>query len=200
MEEKQGSNGKLAILIACISIVVLALLLVGIIVFFNKPKEVVNENKTGGSVSLSYTDKKNVLSIVGATPLEDGVAIKDLTGDNYFEFSVETKLKEASEVDYEIAIKKNTAASTIADKDIKIYLEKENSGSYAKVFGPEKFTGLKKATELGTKKGEMVLTNVTNRKSIVENYRLKIWLSSTAVPSETANSYSIEILLNGKAK
>ena len=46
----------------------------------------------------------------------------------------------------------------------------------------------------------MVLTNVTNRKSIVENYRLKIWLSSTAVPSETANSYSIEILLNGKAK
>ena len=171
MEEKKGSNGKLAILIACISIVVLALLLVGIIVFFNKPKEVVNENKTGGSVSLSYTDKKNVLSIVGATPLEDGVAIK-----------------------------KNTAASTIADKDIKIYLEKENSGSYAKVFGPEKFTGLKKATELGTKKGEMVLTNVTNRKSIVENYRLKIWLSSTAVPSETANSYSIEILLNGKAK
>lgn len=199
MEEKKGSNGKLAILIACISIVLLALLLVGIIVFFNQPKEVVNENKEGGSVSLSYTDSKNVLSIVGATPLDDSVAIKDLTGDNYFEFSVETKLKEASEVDYEIAIKKNTT-STIEDKDIKIYLEKENSGSYAKVFGPDKFTGLKKATELGTKKGEMVLTKVTNRKSVVENYRLKIWLSSTAIPSETNNSYSVEILLNGKAK
>ena len=161
---------------------------------------VITNKKIGGEVNISYTDKTNSLNVVNIVPVEDSVAIKDLTGDNYFEFSVETKLKEASEVDYEIAIKKNTAASTIADKDIKIYLEKENSGSYAKIFGPEKFTGLKKATELGTKKGEMVLTNVTNRKSIVENYRLKIWLSSTAVPSETANSYSIEILLNGKAK
>lgn len=194
------SDKKLWILIGLISFAVIIVLVICFVVFFNKPKEVVTENKPGGEVSLSYTEKQNTLSIKDAKPLEDSVGIKDLTGDNYFEFSVETKLKDAREINYEISIKKNISDCTINDSDIKIYLEKEESGTYTKVFGPEPFKGIKKDTELGTKKGEMILTKVNKKKSMTENYRLKIWLSNNASPSTVSQDYSVDINVVGNAK
>ena len=83
---------------------------------------------------------------------------------------------------------------------IKIYLEKENSGSYSKIFGPSKFKGISKTSDLGTPKGSMVLAKVTNKKSIIENYRLKVWLSSTASPGTIPQNYSIDINLVGDAE
>ena len=44
---------------------------------------------------------------------------------DYFEFSVETKIDKAKEVNYEISISKNTDKCTVNDQDIKVYLEKE---------------------------------------------------------------------------
>ena len=194
------SDKKLLILVGLISVGVLFLLIVCLVVFFNKPKEVVTENKEGGSVSLSYTDKQNTLAIKNATPLEDSVGIKDLTGENYFEFSVETKLEDAREVNYELSISKNISDCTINDSDIKIYLEKEDSGTYTKVFGPDSFKGSKAVTKLGTPKGDMVLTKVNNKKSVTENYRLKIWLSNTASSSTVSQDYSVDINVVGNAK
>ena len=197
---EKEKNGKLIILIAGISLIILIILIILIVSFVNKPSDVVTEKKTGGEVNITYTDKSNTLTITGATPMEDSAAIKDLAGENYFEFSVETKLDEAEEVNYEISISKNVSKSTINDSDIRVYLEKENSGSYTKVFGPKPFKGISKTTDLGTKKGDMVIANMTNKKSIIENYRLKIWLSNTAAESTISQDYSVEINIKGDAK
>ena len=202
IEEVKDNGGKLKliIIISIISVLLLLLLIIMIVAFYNKPKEVVTNKKVGGEVNITYTDKSSTLNVVNLTPVEDSAAIKDLTGDNYFEFSVETKVQGAKEVNYEIAITKNTDKSTINDGDIKIYLEKENSGSYSKIFGPSKFKGISKTSDLGTPKGSMVLAKVTNKKSIIENYRLKVWLSSTASPGTIPQNYSIDINLVGDAE
>ena len=198
--DTKNDNKKLLFLISAISIIVLFIIVLLFIIFFNSPKKVITEKKVGGEVSISYTDKTSTLNVVNITPVEDGTAIKDLTGDNYFEFSVDTKVKGAKEVTYEISINKNEDKCTIKDEDIKIYLEKENSGSYARVFGPAKFSGINKKSKIGTPKGNMILTTVTNKKSITENYRLKIWLSSR-VSSEAVNqNYSVDIILTGNAE
>ena len=195
-----NSKKKLIIMISAISMFLIILLIILFIVFFNSPKEVITNKKVGGEVNISYTDKNNSLNLVNIVPVEDSVAIKDLTGDNYFEFSVETKVDGAKEVNYEISISKNEDKCSVNDENIRIYLEKENSGSYAKVFGPEKFKGISKKSVLGTPKGDMILTSVTNKKTITENYRLKVWLASNSVSSEVAQNYSININLVGKAK
>ena len=200
VKKDNTSRNKLIILISGISVLLLIILIVFIVAFFNKPKEVIIEKKIGGEVNISYTDKINSLNLVNVTPIEDSVAIKDLTGDNYFEFSVDTKVDGASEVEYEISVSKNSAKSTINDSDIKIYLEKENSGSYTKVFGPDKYKGISKTSNLGTPKGDMILTKVSNKKSITENYRLKVWLSSAAAPGTVPQNYSLDINVVGKAK
>lgn len=194
------SKIKLIVIISTVSVLLLLLLVIMIVSFYNKPKEVIKNNQVGGEVNMSYTDKSNTLNVVSLTPTEDSAAIKDLTGDNYFEFSVETKIDKAKEVNYEISISKNTDKSTINDQDIKIYLEKENSGSYTKIFGPAKFKGISKKSELGTPKGDMVLAKVSNKKSIIENYRLKVWLSSTAEAGTMPQNYSIDINVVGDAE
>ena len=198
--KENGGKLKLIIIVSIISVLLLLLLVIMIVAFYNKPKEVITNKKVGGEVNITYTDKSSTLNVVNLTPVEDSTAIKDLTGDNYFEFSVETKLQGAKEVNYEIAITKNADKSTINDSDIKIYLEKENSGSYSKVFGPSKFKGISKASDLGTPKGSMVLAKVTNKKSIIENYRLKVWLSNTASPGTVPQNYSLDINLVGDAE
>ena len=212
-----GGKAKLIIIISIISVLLLLLLVIMIVAFYNKPKEVITNKEVGGEVNITYTDKSSTLNVVNLTPVEDSAAIKDLTGDNYFEFSVETKVQGAKEVNYEIAITKNANRtspnafiqiaitknadkSTINDGDIKIYLEKENSGSYSKVFGPSKFKGISKTSDLGTPKGSMVLAKVTNKKSIIENYRLKVWLSNTASPGTVPQNYSLDINLVGDAE
>lgn len=202
LEEVKDNSGKakLIIIISIISVLLLLLLVIMIVAFYNKPKEVITNKKVGGEVNITYTDKSSTLNVVNLTPVEDSAAIKDLTGDNYFEFSVETKVQGAKEVNYEISITKNADKSTINDGDIKIYLEKENSGSYSKVFGPSKFKGISKASDLGTPKGSMVLAKVTNKKSIIENYRLKVWLSNTASPGTVPQNYSLDINLVGDAE
>lgn len=194
------SKKKLIIMISGISLIMLILLIILFIVFFKSPKKVITNKKIGGEVNISYTDKTNSLNVVNIVPVEDSAAIKDLTGDNYFEFSVETKVDGAKEVKYEISVSKNADKSTVNDEDIRIYLEKENSGSYAKVFGPAKFKGISKQSDLGTPKGDMVLAEVTNNKTITENYRLKIWLASNAAPSTVAQNYSVDINLVGDAE
>lgn len=198
--KENGGKLKLIIIVSIISVLLLLLLVIMIVAFYNKPKEVITNKKVGGEVNITYTDKSSTLNVVNLTPVEDSTAIKDLTGDNYFEFSVETKLQGAKEVNYEIAITKNADKSTINDSDIKIYLEKENSGSYSKVFGPSKFKGISKTSDLGTPKGSMVLAKVTNKKSIIENYRLKVWLSNTASPGTVPQNYSLDINLVGDAE
>ena len=199
-EKDNGGKTKLIIIISVISVLLLLLLVIMIVAFYNKPKEVITDKQVGGEVNITYTDKNSTLNVVNLAPVEDSAAIKDLTGDNYFEFSVETKVKGAKEVNYEISVTKNADKSTINDSDIRIYLEKENSGSYAKVFGPSKFKGISKKSDLGTPKGSMVLAKVTNKKSVIENYRLKVWLANTSSPGTVPQNYSLDINLVGDAE
>ena len=104
----------------------------------------------------------------------------------------------ASAVEYEISLVKNQVNSNISNDDIKIYLEKEKSGTYTKVFGPDKFTPLKKNTKLGSKKGSMSLLSVRKTNSTADNYRLRVWLSDKSTLDK--GDYEVDVEVNGIAK
>jgi len=186
------------IIMTLISIVCIVLIAVGYNLFSNREKKVVEKEKTGGSVVLNYTSSISGLSIINAVKTTDELAIKDTTDGKYFDFSVEVDLNDASSIEYELAVTKDIKISTISDDDMRIYLEKEKSGTYTQVFAPAKFTGLKENSDLGTKKGSMILYKETKKKAGVDNYRLKMWLADTSL-LETGN-YSVEVSVVGKAK
>lgn len=180
----------------CIVLVVF----VGIIffAFANREEEVIEKKVKGGNILLNYTNDITGLTITKATPVTDAVGMKNDKDGQYFDFSIDIDLDSATEIDYEIAVAKDEKLSTIKDDDIRIYLEKEITGTYEKVFGPESYKELEKDSKLGSPEGSMVILKDSTKKGLKENYRLRMWLSNKSVTKD--GNYSVEVLVNGKAK
>ena len=104
----------------------------------------------------------------------------------------------ATYIDYEISVQKDEEFSTISDDDIRIYLEKENSGVYEMVFGPESFTPLRKATKIGTPVDSMVLYENKATKDSTDRYRLRIWVSDKSVTAK--GNYGLNVFVNADTK
>lgn len=198
-EESNENKDKsfLYIMIAICSILVV-LIIIGFVVFAYKPEEVIEQEEHGGSVVLNYTNSIAGYSITNAVPTTDAVGMKNDLEGGYFDFSVDVTLDNAASVEYEVSVVKNIKESTISDNDVRVYLEKETNGTYTKVFGPKEFQGIKEETELGSKKGSMVLTKVKKTKKSTDNYRLRVWLSEKSVA--TNGNYRLDVYVNGKAK
>ena len=193
-------DSKRAFIILMISIILIlgGLIATGFIVFSMREKDIQIEEENGADIILNYSSNNSGLEIKNATKTKDDDGIANLKDGEYFDFSIETLLDNASNVEYEISIIKDEDVSTIPDEDIRIYLEKEKEGTYTKVFGPDKFTPLKKKSEFGKKKGSMPLISVRKTNSNTDSYRLKIWLSDKSTLNN--GTYSVEVEVNGIAK
>ena len=171
---------------------------VGFGLFSNREEEVIVDEENGGNVILNYsTDSPNFV-IKNAIPTTDAVGMKQSEDGQYFDFSVEASLDNASSVEYEIALIKDKKLSNIPDDDIRIYLEKENSGTYAPVFEPKGFTPLKKDSKYGSKAGYMVLTKEKKTRKSTDLYRLRIWLRDQSTVFN--GNYGVEVVVSGISK
>ena len=201
MKEEKGLGNKFGFLIVGICVACLIFLVVSCVIFFNREDEVKKVKKNGGEVTLSYTDDINIFSLTNATPTIDTVGKTLNSADMYFDFTVNASLDEADEIDYEIYIEKFGNAPTIKDEDIRIYLEKQNSGSYEEVLAPVAFTALKAKSKVGTPRGAMVIFNDSIKSDKIENYRLRMWLADTAlVNTAQPQNFSVKVSVVGKAK
>ena len=186
--------------ISLISVCSLMTLLITIafIVFVNRAPDVVEKKETGGYVTLNYTTATSALAITNATPTTDAVGMKKNEAGQFFDFSVDVNLEDAKKVEYEISVIRDEKNCTINDEDVRIYLEKEDSGTYTQIFGPEKFKPMKNYSSVGSEIGSMVLTNVKKIKAGTDNYRLRLWLSDKAIAS--GGNYSVEVDIHAIAK
>lgn len=199
MENKKGElSKKFWYIVIGLCTVLLIFLIVGFVIYKNRKPEVVDKKVTGGSVVLNYVDNITGLTLKDMTPTTDAIGMKKDKEEEYFDFSIDTEISEAKEIEYELAVVKDKSLSTISDDDIKIYLEKEDSGTYNMVFGPEPYKAIKKDSKLGSPEGSMILLKEKKKKDSKENYRLRIWLSDKSLTPK--GNYSVEVILNGKAK
>lgn len=199
-KDKKGEELSKEFWIAVISICsfMIVLITIGFVVFSNRAPDVIEKEEDGGNVTLNYSTSTNALTLYSATPTTNSVGMKNMIAGQYFDFSVDVDLAGAPKVEYEISVIKDVSSSNIPDDDIRIYLEKEDSGTYVKMFGPEKFTASKNYSSVGSEIGSMVLANVKKIKSGTDNYRLRIWLAENSVA--TGGSYSVEVDIHAISK
>lgn len=200
MENKKDENLSRKFWYILLGICLALMFFVGIMfyAFFDRQEEVIEKEYTGGNIQLNYTNNITGLSLEKITPVTDEVGMKNDKAGQVFDFSLDIEIEEADTIEYEIAVIKNKEGSTINDADIRIYLEKEESGTYSKVFGPEAYKALGKDSKLGSPEDSMVLVKDKTEKSLKDNYRLRMWLSNKSL-TKTGN-YSVEVVVNGTAK
>lgn len=181
-----------------ISLILILVVVFAFMMFFREQKQNVNEVVKNSVVTMNYKTSTNEFSLTNLTPMsnESGKDLRD--GGSYFDFSVSSKMDEDASVQYEIALIKDDS-STIPDNDIVVYLEKQSSGTYAKVEDPTVFTPIKKKTTLGSPAKSMVLDKVNLSSEKEVNYRLRLWVREGAVVDPSA-TYSVKIKVFGQAK
>lgn len=198
MENNKGISKKMWFIIVGIVLAVVAIVVVAAMVFYNQPADVEIDELNGGEVSLTYTDDENTFTITGAQMMSDTDGMNQDAVDKYFDFTVSTDISNANNIEYSIILVKDEENSTALNENIKIYLEKQNSGSFEKVFGPEVFDANIKE---GTYEGDaMTILKATKKNSTKDNYRLRMWLSADAqVSAEDIQNFSVKIIVDGKA-
>ena len=187
---------KTLIFIIFVSICFISFSVFGFIKYSEIKNNVVEKNLDGGKVSLNYLSDFSFLNKSNQSPLIDSLGIISSDVDGYFDFDVDTEFDNANNISYELSLSK--VSGTIPDGDIKVYLEKEDSGTYSAVFEPKLFKKINKDSDLGSKKGSMILVKSSLKKSTVDHYRLRTWVSDKSMLS--TGNYVLEINLVAKAK
>ena len=180
-----------------ISVILILVVIFSFIMFFKHQKNNVNEVIKNSVVTMNYKTSTADFKLANLTPISNEVGKALRTEGSYFDFAVSSQLDEDSSVQYEIALIKDSE-STISDNDVVIYLEKQNSGSYAKVDDPKIFTPSKKKTSLGSPAKSMVVDKVTLSSEKVVNYRLRMWIREGAVV-DPSGVYSVKVKVFGQA-
>lgn len=180
-----------------VSVVLVLIIGLSFFLFFEQQEKNINEVVKNSVVTMNYKTDTNEFVLANLTPMANDIGKSLRSEGSYFDFSVSSKMSDDASVQYEISLVK-TKNSTIPDEDVVVYLEKQRSGTYAKVDNPTVFTPIKKKTKLGSPVKSMVLykANVSTLKE--ENYRLRLWIRDGAVVDPSA-VYSVEVQVYGKA-
>ena len=203
-ENKSNSSKFIFIYVILVTILVILVLCLSFTAF----KKATSEDGTNSSndsngngginskISMTYTENMNGISIQDALPTSDEVGKKLNGKGEYFDFTIKSNIVNSS-ITYEIAAIKDKS-STISDDSIKLYLEKQNSGTYEQVMEPTIFKSITKRSKIGSPKGSMVLYKLNRKKSGTDNYRLRMWIKEDAVV-EMDKSYTVKVNVYGKA-
>lgn len=196
-----GDKSYKSVIITIILISVLVFFVIGIsFATFISSQEGTKENTIkSGTISMTYTENINGININNALPTSDEAG-KVLSGENeYFDFTVTSKIVGNTSIIYEVAAIKDSN-STLNDSDIKLYLEKQTNGTYEEVLAPTNYIALSETSEIGSPIGSMLLTRVTTTESSTDNYRLRMWMADTASVDNNSKSYTVKVNVYGKAK
>lgn len=200
MKKKKNKCSK-GVLLSSVLIILLAIIgaFSTMYIYTTAPKTIVSEKVEGGNIYLTYNDEFCGLTVTNLGLFSDANGMNTNMADLYFDFTVSTELEEAQKISYEISIVPDKN-STVDDKYVKVYLEKQNSGTFTSILNPTFIDLSTKKTVLGTPKGAMVLYKEEKTKSTMDNYRLRLWVSDENQISLTPEDIiSYKVVVNGKA-
>lgn len=192
MENKKGISKKVLWSILIISFLVILIVLLAFGIFFKKQSNTTTKENSFGTITMNYADS-NVFEISNLVPVVDAVGKKNDEAGQYFDFSVNTKVEDADEVCYEIAVSINKSDTSVDKDSLKIYLEKEESGSYSRVFGPSVFKAITSKSKYGSPVGSMILYKNNVKNNTIDNYRLRVWLDATSIDPSGSVSLTVDV-------
>ena len=197
MSNKKGISFKVWMLLIAVFLSVGAVIGVSTYLFYGDEKNIEYDEVSGGEISMTYTDDQNIFSIINGVKMSDAEGIAQDASDKYFDFAINTDISNANNLEYSIILVKDETLSTALDENVKIYLEKEVSGSYSEVYGPVVFSSNMKDSEY---ENAMTIYKGSNKNNKTENFRLRMWISSDAnITPEQIQNYSVKIMVDGKA-
>ena len=198
MKAKKKEN---IVIIALLVIMLLAIIGVSYAAFsFSQAGNVPNKITTG-SITMTYTETDNTISLSNALPTTDKTGTTRLKDGEYFDFNVSSEITGDVNINYEISAKK-VGEGTIDGSNIKLYLTKLNGESEEQLMTPEVYNEeTSENTYTGRPAGEMSLYTSSMNASESNDYRLRMYVTEEYNPQGDGGglTFTVKVNVYGKA-
>jgi hypothetical protein len=189
-------NSSKKILLTVLGVAILIVAVVGIsFALFTSNDNVTGENTIkSGTVTMSFSEKTNGITLSNALPMSEADALQQLTKDgDYFDFDVVTKTSKAGTViPYKVSVAK--ISGDLTDDQIAINLQKLGTdGNYTSIVSG------KKVSEMANGVIVDATDNAGTASGKTDSYRLRIWIAGDQDASAIASDskYSLRVNVNG---
>ena len=191
---------KEIVIIGLILLMVIALIGVSYAAFrFTGEGQRVNTITTG-SITMTYTETDNTISLNGALPTTDATGKKRLNDGEYFDFTVSSNISGDVNINYEISAKDVTVAEAgkkIDGSNIKLYLTRLTGDGEEELMTPAVYNEETSANSFtGRPSGEMSLYTSSMSSSESNNYRLRMWVDEDYNPQGDGGNLSFSVQIN----
>ena len=159
---------------------------------------------TTGSITMTYEESSNTISLNGALPTTDETGKKRLNPGEYFDFTVSSKISGDVNINYEITAKDVTdsGARKIDGSNIKLYLTRlTDDGAEEQVMSPEIYNEESSDNNFtGRPAGEMSLYTSSMSSSESNTYRLRMYVDEDYNPQGDGGGlqFSLQVNVYGK--
>ena len=189
------------IIIVVLVVMILAIVGVSYAAFsYSKTGGKVNSITTG-SITMTYKETDNTISLSGALPTTDKTGMVRLNPGEYFDFSVSSEITGDVNINYEISAKKEDG-NTIGGEYIKLYLTRLTETGEEALMVPETYNEESSANDYtGRPVNEMSLYTSSMNSSESNNYRLRMYVDESYNPQGDGGglTFSVRINVYGKA-
>ena len=198
MKTKKKEN-----IIIIVILVVMLLAIIGVSwAAFNFSQAGNTPNKiTTGSITMTYTESDNTISLSNALPTTDKTGTTRLKEGEYFDFTVSSEITGDVNINYEISAKE-VGDGTIDGSNIKLYLTKLNGDEEEQLMSPEVYNEeASENTYTGRPAGEMSLYTSSMNSSESNDYRLRMYVTEEYNPQGDGGglTFTVQVNVYGKA-
>ena len=188
-------------------IVIIVVLIVMIIAIVGVSYAAFSFGKTGsklnsittGSITMSYTESSNTISLNRALPTTDKTGMVRLNPGEYFDFTVSSEITGDVNINYEISAKDVTdsGARKIDGSNIKLYLTRLTDDGEEQLMTPETYNEeTSENTYTGRPAGEMSLYTSSMNSSESNTYRLRMWVDEDYNPQGDGGGLQFTVQIN----
>ena len=188
-------------------LIIVGLIIVMILAIIGVSYAAYNYSKTGtkvnsittGSITMSYTESDNVISIDKALPTTDETGKVRLKEGEYFDFTISSEIVGDININYEISAKDVTVGSRKIDgSNIKLYLTRiKEDGTEEELMTPETYNEESSANSYtGRPSNEMSLYTSSMNSSESNNYRLRMYVDESYNPQGDGGGLQFAVQIN----
>lgn len=199
---KDDNNSK-QVLLSVLGVAILVVAVVGVsfaAFSFSKTGNVTNTITTG-TISMSYSEPDNGITLTNALPMNDETG-KALEGtNNTFDFTVTATISGSGETTINYAITAvTTPATSLNDDYVKVYLT-DMDASDTEILEPTVVSSLGKTTSdaSGAPNGQYILESGTFKSTTTKNYRLRMWVADNFSVGQSSETYTLKVNVYGAA-
>lgn len=199
---KDDNNSK-QVLLSVLGVAILVVAVVGVsfaAFSFSKTGNVTNTITTG-TISMSYSEPDNGITLTNALPMNDETG-KALEGtNNTFDFTVTATISGSGETTINYAITAvTTPATSLNDDYVKVYLT-DMDASDTEILEPTVVSSLDKTTSdaSGAPNGQYILESGTFKSTTTKNYRLRMWVADNFSVGQSSETYTLKVNVYGAA-